>query len=115
MTAFAERLQFTLDEGSCLLAHAEGRIVAATENAIRRSWPRFHHEFVTGTDYRSIVSVPFEQGFHGFAALDLYLSNLTADLDADGAELVGIAETLTANLLDQPHEADATRGGGPMW
>src|ERR1700710_311366 len=95
--ADAERLQFTLGEGPCLAAHLERRVIAASESDMQRLWPQFYAELVTGSSYRSIVAVPLQQGLQGVAALDLYLDNSTAALELDRAELVTVADTVTAN------------------
>lgn len=115
MAADAERLQFTLGEGPCLTAHVERRVIAATEADMQRLWPRFHGELVTGSSYRSIISVPLQQGLDGVAALDLYLDNATAELAVDQGELRTVADAVTANLLGEPQQADAALGGGPAW
>ena len=115
VAADAERLQFTLGEGPCLAAHAEGRVVAATEPDIQRLWPRFHQELTAASSYRSIVSVPLTQALSGVAALDLYLENPDAELRGERVDLTEIADTVTANLLDAPHESDDALGGGPAW
>lgn len=115
MAADAERLQFTVGEGPCLAAHAEARIISATEADMERLWPRFHHELRKGSTYRSIISVPLSHELHGIAALDLYLSDPTADLHVDESVFIAVAHTVTRHLLDHPHQGDPTDGGGPAW
>ena len=115
MAADAERLQFTVGEGPCLAAHAQGRVITSDADDMRRSWPRFYDQLVADSDYRSIISVPLQQGLQGFAALDLYLTDPVAGIYGAGPGLVTVAQTLAAVLLDEPVEADDLRGGGPAW
>jgi hypothetical protein len=115
MAADAERLQFTLGEGPCLAAHFERRVIAASGADMQRLWPQFYAELVAGSSYRSIVSVPLQQGLQGVAALDLYLDNSTAEVELDRAELATVADTVTGSLLGEPRQADAGHGGGPAW
>jgi hypothetical protein len=73
VSAEAERLQFTVGEGPCLSAHAEGRLLLADAAAIGARWPTFYAELVAHTPVRGIVSLPLQDQLAGFGALDLYL------------------------------------------
>jgi hypothetical protein len=72
VSAEAERLQFTVGEGPCLSAHAEGRHLLADAAAIGARWPTFHAELVAHTTVRGIASLPLQDQLAGFGALDLY-------------------------------------------
>jgi hypothetical protein len=73
-SAEAERLQFTVGEGPCLSAHATGRPVIADQAVLRSRWPAFYDSLVTRTSIRGIISLPLEDEFRGFGALDLYVA-----------------------------------------
>jgi hypothetical protein len=72
-SAAAERLQFTVGEGPCLSAHASGRPIVADEAMLESRWPVFYDDLVARTSIRGVISLPLEDEFRGFGALDLYL------------------------------------------
>ncbi len=72
-SAEAERLQFTVGEGPCLAAHAEGRPLLADEATLRSRWPAFYDCLVGTTRIRATLSLPLADHLQDIGALDLYL------------------------------------------
>ena len=110
----AERLQFTVGEGPCLTAHAEGRPLVADERELRSRWPSFYDSLAARTPIRGIVSLPLDGGMAGVGALDLYLE---AAHDVRGVSLAdalavtsAVSDTFTAAMAAEPHTED-----GPAW
>lgn len=113
--AVAERLQFTVGEGPCLAAHAAGRPVLADEAAIASRWPAFHHDLVSRTPVRAIISLPLVDGQRQcFGALDLYLippHDTSAVLLSDALEVTReVVSVFQAASRPSPHGSD-----GPAW
>jgi hypothetical protein len=109
----AERLQFTVGEGPCLSAHAEGRPIVADEATIRTRWPAFYDALVAHTPIRGTISLPLEDDLRGIGALDLYVSppSEVSSLSLHDALVVGreVADTFRAE------SGTSRRDGGPAW
>ena len=117
----AEQVQATVNEGPCLTAAREGRVVTANEGDIAIAWPTYHHELREHTPYRATVSFPVglthrrphdrRAELYGgplvagggsrrsaFAALDLYSTepewHLEDELSTIADEVVDLVEAL---------------------
>jgi GAF domain-containing protein len=120
-SAEAERLQFTVGEGPCLAAHAEGRPVLADEATIRHRWPVFYDCLAGATPIRATLSLPLADDLRGIGALDLYLvpphdlgALSLADAVAVTREVVaafGIVNRRGAGQADGPAWLDAPAAG----
>jgi hypothetical protein len=109
-----ERLQFTVGEGPCLSAHAEGRPVVADERSLATRWPAFHDALLSRTPVRGTISLPLSGGLHGIGALDLYV---VPPRDVGALSLrdaLAVADEITAALQAQSR-ADRRTGGVPAW
>ena len=73
MAGRAERLQFTIGEGPCLIAADHGRTIAVGVNEIEQRWPEYAAELVELTPYRGVLSLPLRLSRHSRGALDLFL------------------------------------------
>lgn len=113
-SAVAERLQFTVGEGPCLSAHAAGRPITADEATIRLRWPAFYEELSARTAIRGVISLPMEDEFRGFGAVDLYLAapgDVRAVSLADALDVV--AEV--AAVFRATNRRASPRADGPAW
>jgi hypothetical protein len=115
--ASAERLQTTLGEGPCLVATATLQPQLYDEKAMARTWPVFHHEFVTQTPYRSVASFPLlTPQRHRFGALDLYSTDPDAQpfqsLSDMGAAVVG---PISIVLFNSPTTGSQNGIPVPSW
>jgi hypothetical protein len=112
-SAEAERLQFTVGEGPCLAAHAEGRPVLADEATIRSRWPAFYDCLAGTTRIRATLSLPLADDLQGIGALDLYL----VPPHDPGAPSLADAEAVTREVAAAFGVVNR-RGGrtdGPAW
>jgi hypothetical protein len=102
-----EQLQYTLGEGPCLDAHAEGRPVLEPDLAepARRRWPAFSGPAVDA-GVRAIFGFPIRVGEVRLGALNLYSDRaraLTDDQHADALILADIAaQTVLMLQADAP-------------
>lgn len=115
--ATAERLQFTLGVGPCLLAHATGESVVADDGMFAARWPQLYDELTAHTPYRAVIAVPLRHQFRGLGALDLHLSG-TPDLSTrtwDAAYT--IADEIVAALVARTGRRDRrfATTGDPPW
>jgi hypothetical protein len=113
-SAEAERLQFTVGEGPCLSAHASGRPIVADEAMIESRWPVFYDDLVTRTSIRGIISLPLEDEFRGFGALDLYL------VPPHDVRSVPLFDSLTVGrevvaTFQATNRRASPRADGPAW
>jgi hypothetical protein len=112
--AQAERLQFTVGEGPCLSAHAEGRAVVADEDTIRSRWPMFYDELATRSEIRGVVSLPLEDELRGFGALDLYV------IPPNDVRTVPLSDARTvarevSGIFQAASRPASQRADGPAW
>jgi hypothetical protein len=116
--ALAERLQFTFGAGPAMRAHDDGVAIAFDEADIRRNWAELHASLMSGTPFRSVLSVPLLPPLGPLVVLDLYLRDperMTA-LDRDAVEDVVVAVTrLLVRVMSAPSDPDdgATWWSGP--
>jgi hypothetical protein len=113
-SAAAERFQFTVGEGPCLAAHAEGQPVLADEADIERRWPAFHDALRTHTPFRAAISLPLQDELRGIGALDLYF---VSPLGSDNLRLTD-ALTVTERIVSAFVAANAAAprtDAGPAW
>ncbi len=114
VAAEVERLQFTVGEGPCLSAHAEGRAVVADEATIATRWPGFHDALVGRTPVRGTIAIPLPGGLRGIGVLDLYVVP-PGDVGALGLrDVLAVADEIAATLEAQSRE-DRRGGGAPAW
>ncbi|MCU1607092.1 MAG: uncharacterized protein JWP46_3557 [Modestobacter sp.] len=92
----AERLQFTVGSGPCLLAQDSRQPVFVVEDDLRRRWPAFHDLLVSQTPYRAIVALPLRNALTGMGAMDLYFRD-----SADVAALDVFAAVTAGDLVTQ--------------
>ena len=92
----AERLQFTVGEGPCLVAAREQRSVVADAAQLQERWPAYAKELFGRTPYRAIVALPLTLSPQLHGAVDLFLTE-PAKLRA-----VSLADALTVTdqILD---------------
>ena len=115
VAARAELLQTTLGEGPCLAAAAAGEPLVADLSTIAARWPAFHHEFLSETPYRSVVSVPLlARNRVALGALDLYLVPETTPHLSVSQVIEAIAAPIGIVLFDQ-HPILAGSDEQPPW
>ncbi len=115
MAAAAERLQFTVGEGPCLLAHATGQPVFATSEFFEHRWPVLYAQYTEATPFRAVVSLPLRRRLTGIGAIDLHLKDPTRVLDTDWTASHAIADRIAAHLGNATDEwVDSGVGGTDM-
>lgn len=111
----AERLQFTVGTGPCLLAHATGEPVFAAEQDLRRRWPEFADVLVASTPYRGVVSLPIPNALAGAGALDLFLVDPDDVLRLDVFDALAIGHLVSGALSDAVAWSAQSGAAGPDW
>jgi len=111
--ARAERLQFTVGSGPCLLAHTSGQPVFVVEDDIRVRWPAFADLLFTATPYRGIVCLPLRPPISG--ALDLFLENADDVARVDVFDAIAVGDLLTSALADAAVWSTWSEAEGPAW
>jgi hypothetical protein len=111
----AERLQFTVGAGPCLLAAHSGWPVFAPEDQLRLRWPAFHDLVATRTGFRSVVALPLPGDLNGHGALDLYLHHSAGPLTFDAIEVLGVAELISDELSSAASWAEWTGTEDTPW
>ncbi|WP_029431507.1 hypothetical protein [Blastococcus sp. URHD0036] len=109
-----ERLQFTIGEGPCLAAHAEGRPVVADKGSIATRWPAFYDALVARTPVRGSISLPLGGGLGGIGALDLYIVPPRGVGDLGLQDALAVADEVAATLEAQSR-ATQRSGDAPAW
>ena len=96
MASVAERLQFTIGEGPCLVAAGQQRSVVTDATQLQERWPAYAKELFSHTPYRAIVALPLTLTPQLHGAVDLFLTE-PAQLRA-----VSLADALTVadQILD---------------
>ena len=116
--ATAERLQFTVGEGPCLLAHSSARPVYAPAAVFAARWPLLYEELTARTPYRAVLAVPLRYRFTGFGALDLYLCGDDPIPPVTGYDAYAVGNEVVAALTGPDGVDRATRPYGytdPGW
>ncbi|WP_246080511.1 GAF and ANTAR domain-containing protein [Modestobacter altitudinis] len=114
VSAEAERLQFTVGEGPCLAAHAEGRPLMADEATIRSRWPAFYDCLASTTPIRATLSLPLEDDLRDIGALDLYLVPPRDPGALSLADAVAVTHEVAAAFA-VVNERDRGHADGPAW
>ena len=116
----AEQVQATLNEGPCLTAAREGRVLAINERDLAQGWPVYHHQLRERTPYRSTLSFPIRADMTtrtgpGFAALNLYCAGPTWQLAEELTTISDHVVDLLAALLllSRPRTDPNTPGWTP--
>jgi len=113
--ATAERLQFTVGDGPCMMAARLGEPVFASEEDLRRRWPQFAEQLFERTPFRAVVAFPLLQALSGQGALDLYFRRSERIARLDVFEAMAVGELITASLSDAAVFSDWTVDVGPDW
>ncbi|MCU1620054.1 MAG: uncharacterized protein JWR28_2627 [Modestobacter sp.] len=111
--ARAERLQFTVGSGPCLLAHESGQPVFVVEQDIRRRWPAFADLLLTTTPFHGIVSLPLRGPISG--ALNLFFRDAGAVARLDVFDAVTVGDLVLSALGDAAMWSDWSAAAGPDW
>ena len=113
--ATAERLQFTVGDGPCMMAARLGEPVFASEDELRRRWPQFTEQLLGKTPFRAIVAFPLLQALAGQGAMDLYFRRGERMSQLDVFEAMAVGELITAALSDAAVFSEWTAEVGPDW
>ena len=113
--ASAERLQFTVGDGPCMMAARLGEPVFAAEDELARRWPQFTEQLIARTSFRAVVAFPLLQALSGQGALDLYFRRSERIAELDVFEAMAVGELITAALSDAAVFSDWTVDVGPDW
>ncbi len=113
--ARAERLQFTVGDGPCMMAARQGEPVFAPEEELRRRWPQFAEQLFERTDFRAVVAFPLLQALSGQGAMDLYFRRSERISQLDVFEAMAVGELITAALSDAAVFSDWSVEVGPDW
>ena len=113
--ATAERLQFTVGDGPCMMAARLGEPVFASEDDLRRRWPQFTEQLFGQTEFRAIVAFPLLQALAGQGAMDLYFRRSERMSRLDVFEAMAVGDLITAALSDAAVFSEWTADLGPDW
>jgi hypothetical protein len=113
--ARAERLQFTVGSGPCLLAHSSGQPVFVVEDDIRRRWPAFADLLLTDTPFRGIVSLPLRWAETGVGAMDLFFRDPDAVARLDVFDALAVGDIVISALGDATVWSSWSAAEGPDW
>jgi GAF domain/ANTAR domain len=94
----AEQLQFTVGEGPCLDTLHTRNPVQVDPESMRRRWPMFYDQLVTGTPFRSIIAVPLSVSDGVVGALDLYFHDPHGAQRLDIIDAVVVANQISSLL-----------------
>jgi hypothetical protein len=98
VAGMAERLQFTVGSGPCLLAAESGFPVFGTEEILTRRWPAFHDLLVTQTPLRSVLALSLHGRLKGVGGMDLYFAGPDGATAVDAFEARWVAELVSDHL-----------------
>jgi hypothetical protein len=115
MAATAERLQFTVGSGPCLLAAQSGWPVFAVDPVLPRRWPAFHDLLVTHTPYRSLVALPLRDELSGLGVLSLYCCRSDGLVTVDAFEARSVAQLISDHLRHAAAWSGWSDTEGPPW
>jgi hypothetical protein len=111
----AERLQFTVGEGPCMMTQDTRQPVFAGEEDLRRRWPVFAGALFGSTPYRAVVALPLQRTLAGNGALDLFFEDSDRVPDLDVFEALAVGELVTSKLSDAAVWSAWTPAEGPEW
>jgi hypothetical protein len=111
--ARAERLEFTVGTGPCLLAHSSGQPVFVVEDDIRRRWPAFADLLLTSTPYHGIVSLPLRAPISG--AMNLFFRDRGDVARLDVFDALAVGDLVTSALGDAAVWASSSETAAPDW
>jgi hypothetical protein len=111
----AERLQFTVGNGPCMLANATGQPVFVMEDDIRRRWPAFADLLLSLTSFRGIVSLPLRSPMAGVGAMNLFFRDAADVRGLDVFDAVAVGELITSALGDAAMLSTWSEAAGPDW
>jgi hypothetical protein len=113
--ARAERLQFTVGIGPCLLAHSPGQPVFVVEDDLRLRWPAFADLLLTDTPFRGIVSLPLRSPLAGVGAMDLFFRDPAEVPRLDVFDALAVGSMVTSALGDAALWSTWSAEAGPDW
>lgn len=109
----AERLQFTVGDGPCLLAHHTQKIVLATTEVMSREWPVMAAQMSDSTPFRAVLGAPLTGWLAGLGTMDVYFTDDLTMTQLDHNDLTAALDTvgviLAGTLGDQPDVDDQPR------
>jgi ANTAR domain len=96
--SLAERLQFTVGRGPCLLAARLALPVRANEAHLAEEWPIFHDLLVSSTSFRSMLALPLPGQLRGLGTLSLYRDEPTGVATVRLTEAGRVARLIAEHL-----------------
>jgi hypothetical protein len=111
----AERLQFTVGTGPCLLATTTGQPVFVVEQDMRRRWPAFADLLLAQTPYRGIVSLPLRSPVAGDGAMDLFFTDPGDVPRLDVFDAIAVGDLVSSALVDAAVLTTWSEAAGPDW
>ncbi len=113
--ARAERLEFTVGAGPCLLAYESGQPVFVVEEDIRRRWPVYSDLLTEETPFRGIVSLPLTAPLTRMGAMNLFFVDDAEVQKLDVFAALTVADLVTSALGDALVRSSWTAERGPDW
>ncbi|WP_138735014.1 GAF domain-containing protein [Modestobacter excelsi] len=113
--ARAERLEFTVGTGPCLLAHETGQPVFVVEEDIRRRWPVYADLLLEGTPFRGIVSLPLRSPLTRVGAMNLFFVDAADVPRLDVFAALTVGDLVNTALCDALVRSAWTAESGPDW
>src|SRR3954447_22555019 len=111
----AERLQFTVGAGPCMMAEATGQPVFVVEDDLRRRWPAFADLLVAHTPFRGVVALPLRSPVAGNGAMDLFFRDPTDVPRLDVFDAVAVGDLVSSALGDATVLTTWSEAAGPDW
>jgi hypothetical protein len=111
----AERLQFTVGSGPCMLAHETGQPVFVVEDDLRHRWPAFADLLLSETPFRGIASLPLRSAVTGVGAINLMFADPADVPRLDVFDAVTVGQLVTSALGDAAVWSTWSEAEGPDW
>lgn len=111
----AERLQFTVGTGPCLLALTTGQPAFLLPDDLRRRWPVFTDLLFATTPYRGVVSLPGRHALSGTGAMDLFLTDAADVPRLEVFDALAVTELVSSALGDAVIWSTWSEASGPDW
>jgi hypothetical protein len=111
----AERLQFTVGAGPCLLAHDSGQPVFAVDEDLRHRWPAFADLLLSATPFHGVVSLPLRWALAGVGAMDLFFRDPEEVSRLDVFDALAVGALVVSTLGDAAVWSTWSEAEGPAW
>ena len=113
--ARAERLQFTVGSGPCMVARETGRPVFVVAEDVERRWPAFGDLLLSSTPFRGVISLPLQSPVTGAGAMDLFFQHPGDVPNLDVFDALAVGDLVGSALGDATVWSSWSEEEGPDW